>query len=297
MLEKVVEQILRENPNLVGMDDVIEKEVIHHDILYVLHQKGFLGKLTFMGGTSLRLCYGGSRLSEDLDFTCGDFFIKQDFKGMAEYLESFLQNKYQINVSVREPQKPGEGNTSTWKITLEKCSGRPDLPSQKMHVDICSLPSFEVEHRAVVNHYNLDSQIIGLPIPVQSQREIMADKMIAFAYRKRRIKPRDVWDIVYLTQKGMGQDYDLVSRKLAVRKKNKDEFVGLLKKHTDLIKESKETKQDFYQELTRFLPKETLKRTLQQEQFWSYVGNVIEEQCNTIINFFQKKTETLRFKL
>ena len=30
----------------------------------------------------------------------------------------------------------------------------------------------------------------------------MADKMVAFAFRQRRIKPRDEWDITWLRQRG-----------------------------------------------------------------------------------------------
>nr|WP_274620714.1 nucleotidyl transferase AbiEii/AbiGii toxin family protein [Colwellia maritima] len=37
--------------------------------MLVLHKEGFLQHLTFIGGTSLRLCYNSNRLSEDLDFT------------------------------------------------------------------------------------------------------------------------------------------------------------------------------------------------------------------------------------
>ncbi len=40
----------------------------------VIEKGGLLDKLTFQGGTSLRLCYGGNRFSEDLDFAGGKDF-------------------------------------------------------------------------------------------------------------------------------------------------------------------------------------------------------------------------------
>ena len=296
MLNKIVEQIQEANPELLGMDDVIEKEILHHDILCVLHNEGFLGKLTFIGGTSIRLCYGGSRLSEDLDFTCGSFFNKRDFKGMDEYIEKFLKNKYQLNVTVREP-KSESSNTSTWKITIEKHSNRPDLPSQKMHIDVCSVPSFEIEHRPIIDHYKIRSPISGLPIPVQSQQELLADKMVAFAYRKRRVKPRDIWDIVWLTQQQVKQQAQLVIKKLEVRGKEIEEFIDLLVKHSNLIQQSSESKSDFYEEMSRFLPQAVSARTLEQEQFWPYVGTVIKEQSNSLINSLEGKIVTPEFKL
>ena len=50
------------------MRAVIEKELLHYDLLFALDKYDLLDKLTFQGGTSLRLCYGAPRLSEDLDF-------------------------------------------------------------------------------------------------------------------------------------------------------------------------------------------------------------------------------------
>lgn len=54
------------------MAPVIEKELLHYEILRAMEEDGLLGDLVFQGGTCLRLCYGASRYSEDLDFA-GDF--------------------------------------------------------------------------------------------------------------------------------------------------------------------------------------------------------------------------------
>ena len=50
------------------MRPAIEKELLHYDILFCLDNNRLLDRLTFQGGTSLRLCYGALRFSEDLDF-------------------------------------------------------------------------------------------------------------------------------------------------------------------------------------------------------------------------------------
>ena len=282
MLNKLVEHILSEKPEFIGMDNMIEKEILHHDIMSVLHHKGFLQKLTFIGGTSLRLCYDSSRLSEDLDFTGGAAFHKDDFSGLAEELQMFLKKKYNLEVSVREPSIK-KTDVSTWKLTIEKHSNRPDLPSQKMHIDVSALPSFDVEHRPIIDHYGIKSNMTGLPVPVQSLKEIMADKMIAFAYRERRIKPRDVWDILWLTQRRAVQDEQLVSKKLSIRNKHQEEFVHLLQKHARQININADTKNDFYQEMSRFLPQGDVQRTIKQKTFWSYVGRIINEEVDLLI--------------
>jgi len=55
-------------PGRGHMRPVIEKELLHYDILFCLDKEGLLDQLTFQGGTSLRLCHGSPRFSEDLDF-------------------------------------------------------------------------------------------------------------------------------------------------------------------------------------------------------------------------------------
>lgn len=268
---------LRRDVNLVGLDDVVEKDILHHDIMYVLHKEGILQQLTFIGGTSLRLCYNSSRLSEDLDFTAGKDFTPSKFEGLADRLKLFLTQKYNLVVSVREPRLEA-GNTSTWKITIEKHSERPDFPSQRMHIDVCSIPSFDVEHRPIMDHYQIGSPMSGLPIPVQSKEEILADKMVAFAYRERRIKPRDIWDIVWLKQQGVEQNPSLVLHKLKARNKEVADFCNKIVNHADKVKKDSSLKEDFEQEMQRFLPVDVASRTIQQQAFWSYLSTVINEE-------------------
>jgi predicted nucleotidyltransferase component of viral defense system len=73
------------------MRPVIEKELLHYDILFSLDKEGLLDILTFQGGTSLRLCYGAPRFSEHLDFAGG-----RDFAGrqMDVQERTFMKDKF-----------------------------------------------------------------------------------------------------------------------------------------------------------------------------------------------------------
>src|SRR5271156_7102048 len=53
------------------MEQNLLKEAIHLHLLSALSDAGVLRHVVFQGGTALRLCYGGERYSEDLDFVCG----------------------------------------------------------------------------------------------------------------------------------------------------------------------------------------------------------------------------------
>ncbi len=65
--EVMVEQAMA-SPGRRHLRPAIEKELLHYDILFSLDKEGLLDQLTFQGDTSLRLCHGSPRFSEDLDF-------------------------------------------------------------------------------------------------------------------------------------------------------------------------------------------------------------------------------------
>lgn len=76
--DTLIEQVIAQNSEYPALRTVIEKEILHYDILRAMSGAGFLKDLTFMGGTCLRDCYGSARLSEDLDFTGGFDFSKDE---------------------------------------------------------------------------------------------------------------------------------------------------------------------------------------------------------------------------
>jgi predicted nucleotidyltransferase component of viral defense system len=68
----------------------ILKEYIQLMILDYLSTTSYLGKITFIVGTNLRLVKGIDRFSEDLDFDCKDL-SEAEFLEMTEGVLSFLQ--------------------------------------------------------------------------------------------------------------------------------------------------------------------------------------------------------------
>ncbi|GAA6171574.1 hypothetical protein NBRC116592_12440 [Colwellia sp. KU-HH00111] len=47
MLSRYINQILQQHPEYAGIIPVIEKEILHHDIMHVLVEQGVLQHLTF----------------------------------------------------------------------------------------------------------------------------------------------------------------------------------------------------------------------------------------------------------
>src|ERR1700712_6019885 len=70
-LKSAIDAFIRRRSIEAGMDQNLMKEAIHLHLLSALSDAGILRHVVFQGGTALRLCYGGERYSEDLDFVCG----------------------------------------------------------------------------------------------------------------------------------------------------------------------------------------------------------------------------------
>ena len=216
LFDRLVTEALENQPHLSPLRVVVEKELLHHDILRVLNQNHLMTDLTFIGGTCLRCCYGGVRLSEDLDFTGGKSFTRDSLSTLGETLITNLNDKYGLPVKVSEPIKD-INNVDTWKIKVQTRPKRKDLPTQRINIDICAVPSYEKHPTMLLNPYGVDMGTSGLIIQAQSREEIYTDKILAFAFHPNRIKYRDLWDIVWLHQQGLKPRLELVTNKLQDR--------------------------------------------------------------------------------
>jgi len=249
LFDKTVQTALEYNKQYNGLRPVVEKEIMHHDILRAMNKAGYLKELPFIGGTCLRLCYGSERLSEDLAFTGGFNFKKENLSDLVKILKEAFFKRCSFKVEVSEPQKE-TGNTDTWKIKILTRGQQKNLPAQRINIDIVCLPSYNRQPMMLKNYYGLESGTSGLIIYAESLEELLADKIIAFANRPNRVKNRDLWDIFWLTRKNIPLDKGLLQKKLTDRNINFNDF---LSKYNLRLEEIKNSQKDFIDEMRRFL--------------------------------------------
>lgn len=276
LFDKLVTEALKNQPNFSSLRVVVEKELLHQDILRTLSQNNLMHELTFIGGTCLRACYGGARLSEDLDFTGGANFSRNSLSTMGEILTENLNEKYNLKVIVNNPIKDIK-NVDTWKIKVETRPKQKHLPAQRINIDICSVPSYEKQPMLLINPYNVDMGTNGLIIQAQSREEIYSDKLLAFALRPNRIKHRDLWDILWLHQQGIKPRFELIPKKLADRKITEKYFLKLFEQRSKLLKTEESLAIDFKKEMLRFLPSEQINQMLDQNKLWSFIIYLIKD--------------------
>ncbi|MFI4937175.1 MAG: nucleotidyl transferase AbiEii/AbiGii toxin family protein [Candidatus Berkiellales bacterium] len=284
LFDHLVDEALKNRNELSILRIVVEKELLHHDILRILSKEGLLAGLTFMGGTCLRLCYGSNRLSEDLDFTGGADFSKKTLSHMAQTLTDSLATKYGLHVDVSQPKR-GSGNVDTWVIKVQTRPGRKEIPTQRINIDICAIPSYQSKPMVLLNPYGVEMGTSGLILLAESREEIFADKIVAFTLRKNRIKYRDLWDMVWLHQNNIKLPIDLVFRKMKDHQYTSPNFLKLLNARKTALKVSLEHKREFLHEMHRFLPAEGVENTIEQSNYWEFLVNLIEDYCSLINKF------------
>ena len=276
LFDQLVNEALRARADLSSLRPVVEKELLHHDILREMSEAGLLAGLTFIGGTCLRACYGSSRLSEDLDFTGGSDFRRGDLAELATVLTDRLKSRYGLPVRVSEPVKTG-GNVSTWKLVIETRPGRRHLPAQRINLDICAIPSHDPRPMMLRNLYGVDLGTSGLILQAQSREEILADKVVALALRENRIKNRDLWDIAWLIQQGVELPLQLIPLKIRDHKREKADFIAALEARLAGLRGQPVMRAEFMKEMQRFLPAATVRDTIEKEPYWSYLTQVVTE--------------------
>src|SRR5882724_4931547 len=127
------------------MEQNLVKEVIHLHLLSALSDAGVLRHVVFQGGTALRLCYGGERYSEDLDFVCGKggaYVDKIEFDRLVtdalEIAKRSLHRDFDIGpdqIALKKPSHPmaikGDSvSVAAWQIVVPFGPARAEIPHQ-----------------------------------------------------------------------------------------------------------------------------------------------------------------------
>jgi predicted nucleotidyltransferase component of viral defense system len=277
--DTLVNTALENNPAYTGLRPVVEKELLHHDILSEMNKAGYLKALTFIGGTCLRLCYGSERLSEDLDFSGSFDFKKNDPAELGSLLKNSLEKKYDLPVQVGSPVKE-TGNVETWKISMITQPDRRDLPAQRINIDICLLPSHERKPVMLRNYYGMETGTSGIIMFAESLEELLCDKLIALAFRPNRVKNRDLWDIFWMDRKNIVLSTKLFLQKLADRKIAPEDFSA---RYRNRLLELQDHQKDFLFELRRFLSPRVFDDTLTSPPWWEWFLSMLEALVTPVV--------------
>ncbi len=288
----LVELAMREK-NHAQMRPVIEKELLHYDLLFALDKHGLLDKLTFQGGTSLRLCYGSSRFSEDLDFAGGYDFTTAQLIEMKDCIESYIASRYGLEISVKEPREMSNEpeyqdiKVDKWQIAVTTAPTRKDLPKQKIKIEVCNIPAYTRTPQVLNANYDFLPDGYGdVLIMTESLDEVMADKLISLVNTTRYVRHRDIWDLRWLKQRGAQMNKKFILSKIDDYKIS--DYPSKLN-HTILNIKDIIYSENFHNELSRFIPLDVQERTLAKEKFKDFLVNETHQLLTDVKTLFDNE--------
>lgn len=211
---------LHENP---ALQKYMLKEYLQLLILDYLTTTPFVRKITFIGGTNLRLVFGIDRFSEDLDFDCKDF-TKEEFFAMTDAILLFLQRSgYIVESRDKDNEKLQAFRRNLYFPELLFELGLSGYRDERFLIKIESQDQ-------QINYPTIMANIKGcgmfFPFPVPKVDTLCAMKISALLSRQ---KGRDFYDSMFL----LGQttpDFTFLSAKCGVNNLQmlKDSFIKVL---------------------------------------------------------------------
>ncbi len=292
-----VEMALK-NADLAAMRPVVEKELLHYEIFNALDEEGLLKNLVFQGGTSLRLCRGSDRFSEDLDFAGGKDFSASRMAKIKDCITQKIGERFGLKVTVKEPKPAKDGalvNVDKWMISIETRPDAPDLPQQKIKLDIANIPAYTREVVPLRKNYSVLNGTNNVIVITESIDEILADKVVALptsiaklesgnlVATPSKIRHRDIWDLAWLVGQGAKLDPQMVNAKIGDY--GIKHFGQLLDRATQSIP-AIASGDAFKAQMKRFIQKSAYDRALGTPGYDAYLAK-------TVVKLFREMTPAL----
>jgi len=198
------------------------KEYIQLMILDYLSTTSYIRKITFIGGTSIRLIKGIDRFSEDIDFDC-KVLSKRDFMSMTDDILRYLQNHglpARVKDKVNPKLKAFRRNIYFPELLFDL--GLSSHPEERFLIKIESQDQL-VDYKSEV--VNIKGCGFYFPMPVPTDAVLCAMKISAMLDRQ---KGRDFYDAMFLLSQSL-PDFNFLKRKAGIANINE------LKQQADVI--------------------------------------------------------------
>jgi len=168
------------------------KEYLQLMILEYISTTHFIRRLTFIGGTNLRLLKGINRFSEDLDFDCTDL-SQEDFFNLGDSVSNFLRNNGWNVILI----KSNKDNLQAFRCNIYFPNLLFDL-GLTGHKEMRFLVKLEGQDQGITYPTELaDVKGCGFffPFPVPVNSVLCSMKISAMLNRQ---KGRDFYDVMFL---------------------------------------------------------------------------------------------------
>jgi len=170
------------------------REYLQYKILQIIFNSKYASKLSFLGGTALRIVHNNSRFSEDLDFD--NFGLSEKEFGEISLLVKKQLELEGYDVEVRNVCK-GEYRCYVKIPKLLFDSGLSGYEQEKILIQLDTAShGFQYEpDKIILNKFDVFTEINVTPLEI-----ILAQKIFAI-FNRKALKGRDFFDTVFLFSK------------------------------------------------------------------------------------------------
>ena len=186
-------------------DDLAMKQLVHTQVILAMDEVGLLDVATFQGGSSIANCYGGIRLSEDLDFVVNEFPDAAQADALAQAIRRRLSEHYGVPATVKVPSRERLAGDEArvpmqrFRIKVPYAKDRPDIPWLYVKIELARVGrSTSVPREAAPRISSFDTAELKPIVLVEEAVELVADKVISFAATTAWVRTRDLFDINWL---------------------------------------------------------------------------------------------------
>jgi predicted nucleotidyltransferase component of viral defense system len=186
----------------------ILREYLQYKILELIFNSSLANKLSFLGGTALRIIHNNTRFSEDLDFD--NFGLTEaEFTGLTEEIQKGM-TKLGFETEIRNVFKGAfRCYLKIPKVLLD--NELAVMPNEKILIQIdTAAHEFKYEpDQKILNKFDVFTQIFLTPL------DILLSQKIYTIFNRNRVKGRDFFDTIFLL--GLTKpNYDYLKLKLGI---------------------------------------------------------------------------------
>jgi predicted nucleotidyltransferase component of viral defense system len=187
----------------------ILKEYLQLMILDYVSTSPYVRKITFIGGTSIRLIKGIDRFSEDLDFDCKNF-TREEFTEMTSKILQFLRhNGLNAEAKDRENPKLKAFRRNIYFPEMLFSMGLTGHRDERFLIKVESQDQMVLYNPEIVN---IKGCGFFFPMPVPPVSVLCAMKVSALLDRQ---KGRDFYDAMFLLSQTM-PDFNFLSQRMGI---------------------------------------------------------------------------------
>jgi len=186
----------------------IIREYLQYKILQIIFNSKYANKLSFLGGTALRIIHNNTRFSEDLDFD--NFGLKE-----KEFDQISIEVKKQLELEgyIVEIRNVYKGAYRCY-VRIPKLLFDNELSGYKeekilIQLDTAPHNFFYKPKKVILNKFDVFTEINTTPIDI-----ILSQKIYAIFNRKTQ-KGRDFYDVIFLFSK-TEPNYDYLEMKMKI---------------------------------------------------------------------------------